>query len=104
MVAIELFKNSVEIPSAETEALCAAACDANAYVVIGVCEKLPNTLGTLFNTQLNIGPDGRLIRKHQPEGTEQAARNLFWRGRAAVNPDRRRYRLVDITDRNAPRS
>ena len=42
-----------------------AARDANAYVVIGVCEKLPNTLGTLFNTQLYIGPDGRLIRKHQ---------------------------------------
>src|SRR6185437_11034516 len=39
--------------------------EANAYVVIGVCEKIPNTLGTLFNTQLYIGPDGRLIRKHQ---------------------------------------
>src|SRR5450759_19766 len=64
-LSVELFKNSVEIPSAETEALCAAARDANAYVVIGVCEKLPNTLGTLFNTQLYIGPDGRLIRKHQ---------------------------------------
>lgn len=59
------FKNSVEIPSAQTDALCAAARDANAYVVIGVCEKLPNTLGTMFNTQLYIGPDGTLIRKHQ---------------------------------------
>jgi nitrilase len=26
---------------------------------------MPNTLGTLFNTQLYIGPDGALIRKHQ---------------------------------------
>jgi nitrilase len=64
-LSVELFKNSVEVPSTETDALCAAAHDANAYVVIGVCEKLPNTLGTLFNTQLYIGPDGRLIRKHQ---------------------------------------
>ena len=64
-LSVELFKNSIEIPGAETEALCVAARDANAYVVIGVCEKLPNTLGTLFNTQLYIGPDGRLIRKHQ---------------------------------------
>jgi nitrilase len=64
-LSVELFKNSVEVPSAETDALCVAARDANAYVVIGVCEKLPNTLGTLFNTQLYIGPDGRLIRKHQ---------------------------------------
>lgn len=64
-LSVELFKNSVEVPGPETEALCAAAHDANAYVVIGVCEKLPNTLGTLFNTQLYIGPDGNLIRKHQ---------------------------------------
>lgn len=64
-LAVELFKNSVEIPGPETQALCAAARDANAYVVIGVCEKLPNTLGTLFNSQLYIGPDGSLLRKHQ---------------------------------------
>jgi nitrilase len=64
-LSVELFKNAVEIPGAETDALCTAARDANAYVVIGVCEKVPNTLGTMFNTQLYIGPDGRLIRKHQ---------------------------------------
>jgi aliphatic nitrilase len=33
--------------------------------VIGVCEKMPNTLGTMFNTQLYIGPEGALIGKHQ---------------------------------------
>jgi aliphatic nitrilase len=64
-LATELFKNSVEIPGAETEALCAAARDAQAYVVVGVCEKIPNTFGTMFNTQLFIGPDGTLIGKHQ---------------------------------------
>ena len=64
-LSVELFKNAVEIPSVETDALCTAARAANAYVVIGVCEKIPNTLGTLFNTQLYIGPDGVLIRKHQ---------------------------------------
>jgi len=64
-LAVELFKNSVEIPGPETDALCAAAHDANAYVVIGVCEKIPDTLGTMFNSQLYIGPDGTLIRKHQ---------------------------------------
>jgi aliphatic nitrilase len=64
-LAVELFKNSVEIPGSETAALCDAARDANAYVVIGVCEKLPDTTGTMFNSQLYIGPDGTLIRKHQ---------------------------------------
>ncbi len=64
-LAAELFKNSVEIPGREIEALSRAARDANAYVVIGVCEKIPNTIGTMFNTQVYIGPQGVLIGKHQ---------------------------------------
>ncbi len=73
-LAVGLFKNSIEIPGPETIALCAAAREANAYVVIGVCEKIPQTLGTMFNTQLYIGADGTLIRKHQkimPTGGER---------------------------------
>jgi aliphatic nitrilase len=64
-LAVELFKNAVEIPGPEIEALGAAAREANAYVVIGVCEKLPRMLGTMFNTQVWLGPDGRLLGKHQ---------------------------------------
>jgi nitrilase len=64
-LATELFKNAVEIPGPETAALSEAARDANAYVVMGVCEKMPNTLGTMFNSQLYVGPDGTLIGKHQ---------------------------------------
>ena len=64
-LAVELFKNSIEIPGPEVDALCAAAREVATYVVIGACEKLPNTTGTMFNTQLYIGPDGTLIRKHQ---------------------------------------
>jgi aliphatic nitrilase len=64
-LATELFKNSVEIPGRETDALCVAARDANAYVVVGVCEKVPNTTGTMFNSQVYIAPDGTLIGKHQ---------------------------------------
>jgi nitrilase len=63
--AVELFKNAVEIPGPEIAALSAAAAAAGAYVVIGVCEKLPKTLGTLFNTQVWFGPDGTLLGKHQ---------------------------------------
>jgi nitrilase len=64
-LAAALFRNSVEIPGPEIDALCAAARDAKAYVVIGVCEKLPRTIGTMFNTQVYIGPDGTLLGKHQ---------------------------------------
>jgi aliphatic nitrilase len=64
-LAIELFKNSVTIPGPEVAALSTAAQDANAYVVVGVCERLPDTTGTMFNTQVYLGPDGSLIGKHQ---------------------------------------
>jgi len=64
-LAVALFKNAVEIPGPEIDELCAAARDANAYVVVGVCEKLPRTIGTMFNTQVYIGPDGKLLGKHQ---------------------------------------
>lgn len=64
-LAVELFKNAVEIPGPQIEALRAAAADADAYVVIGMCEKQPNTMGTMFNTQVFLGPDGRYLGKHQ---------------------------------------
>ena len=64
-LSVELFKNAVEIPGPEIAALCDAARDAHAYVVVGVCEKLPGTIGTMFNSQVYIGPDGSMIRKHQ---------------------------------------
>lgn len=64
-LATELFKNSVEIPGPQIDALCEAARAANAYVVIGVCEKIANTIGTMFNSQVYIAPDGTLIGKHQ---------------------------------------
>lgn len=64
-LSTELFKNSVEIPGPEIEALCEAARDAKAYVIIGICEKLPNTFGTMYNTSVHIGPDGKYIGKHQ---------------------------------------
>lgn len=63
--ALRLFKNSVAIPGPEMSALGKAAKAANAYVVMGVCEKADGALGTMFNSQVHIGPDGALISKHQ---------------------------------------
>src|ERR1051326_936682 len=53
-LAVELFKNSVEIPGLETAALGDAARDANAYVVIGVCEEVPEHHGTMLNTHMSV--------------------------------------------------
>lgn len=60
-----LFANAVEIPGPTTTALCEAAREAGVYVVIGVCERRPGTFGTLYNTQLFIGPSGEILGKHQ---------------------------------------
>ena len=70
----ELFKNSVEIPSPVTDSLCQAARDAGATVVMGLNERDPGSMGTLFNTQLFIAPDGRILGKHRklvPTWTER---------------------------------
>jgi len=64
-LATRLFLNSVEVPSRTTQALCAAAREANAYVVVGMCERRPGTFGTLYNTQLFIAPDGTILGRHR---------------------------------------
>jgi aliphatic nitrilase len=64
-LSVALFKNSIEIPGPHVEALCQAAADAQGYVVIGVCERVPNTTGTLYNSQLFLGPNGDYLGRHQ---------------------------------------
>jgi len=64
-MATELFKNSVEIPGPATEALCQAAREAKVHVVMGLCEHRPGTFGTMYNTQLFIDDQGRILGKHQ---------------------------------------
>jgi len=62
---VELVKNAIEIPSAASARLCEAARKAQAYVVIGVNERAANTLGTLYNTNLVIGPEGDILLRHR---------------------------------------
>ena len=61
----KLFKNSVEIPSAETEILGKAAKQAGAYVVMGLNERDTIYGGSLYNTLLFLDPEGRIMGKHR---------------------------------------
>lgn len=63
--AVELFKNSVEVPGPEIGALAEAARRAGTYVVMGVCERLAGTFGTMYNTQVFISPTEGYVGKHQ---------------------------------------
>ncbi len=62
---VQLLKNSVRVPGPITDRLCKAAAKAGVYVVIGINERPENTLGTLYNTNLVIGPEGDLLLKHR---------------------------------------
>jgi nitrilase len=62
---IELLKNSVCVPGPVTDRLCKAAQQAGVHVVIGINERPDNTLGTLYNTNLVIGPEGKILLKHR---------------------------------------
>jgi nitrilase len=70
--------NGVAVPSAATETLGEAACEAGVYLAMGVVER-DSTFsgGTLFCTTLYFGPDGRLLGKHR-KLKPTAAERLIW--------------------------
>ena len=57
--------NAVEIPSAATDQLCAAALEANIDVVIGVAERECRSRGTVYCTLLFISSDGEILGRHR---------------------------------------
>ena len=60
-----LFTNAVEVPGPQTDRIARAAAEAGVYVVMGVCERLPGTFGSMYNTQVFFGPEGTVLGKHQ---------------------------------------
>jgi len=58
-----LYRNSVDVPGPVTERLGEAAREAGVFLVVGVHERIRS--GTLYNTILFIGKDGRLLGKHR---------------------------------------
>jgi len=73
----ELFKNAVEIESATTEALCAAARAANIHVVMGINER---DGGTLYNTLLYISRQGEILGRHRKLQPTIAEKTVWGRG------------------------
>lgn len=61
----ELYKASVSVPSEHTDRLCDAARATGTYVVIGINERSPISMGTIFNTNLVLGPSGRILGLHR---------------------------------------
>lgn len=75
----KLIRASIFLPGPEIDIVCSAAAAANAHVVIGVNERSPVSLGTLYNTLVFIGPDGKILGKHR-KLVPTWAEKLTWTG------------------------
>jgi predicted amidohydrolase len=75
-----LLDNSVEVPSAATDALCAAARRHHVQVVMGLNERATDAGGTIFNSLLYIGPDGEILGVHRKVMPTSAERTLWGQG------------------------
>jgi len=61
----ELYKQSLLVPGPETEKLCEAARANKCFVVMGINERSPISMGTIYNTNLVIGANGQLLGVHR---------------------------------------
>ena len=75
----KLVRASVFADGPEIAKVCAAAKANNCYVVIGLNERSPVSLGALYNTLLFIGPDGEVMGKHR-KLVPTWAEKLTWTG------------------------
>jgi len=75
----KLVRASILVPGPEIDAIRRAARDSETYVVIGVNERSPVSLGALYNTLVFIGPDGALLGKHR-KLVPTWAEKLTWTG------------------------
>jgi nitrilase len=76
---LELYKQSVDVPGPVTEALGAAARDADAYVVMGINERDTVRPGTIYNSNLVFSSNGTLIGRHR-KLVPTWAEKLTWTG------------------------
>ena len=74
-----LFRASILVPGPEIERVREAAAAAGTYVVLGVNERDPYSMGTLYNTLVFIGDDGALLGKHR-KLVPTWAEKLTWAG------------------------
>lgn len=61
----KLCRSAIEIPGPEIQRIAAAARAHQVHVVVGVNERSRVGIGTLYNTLVTLGPDGRLLGRHR---------------------------------------
>jgi nitrilase len=61
----KLCRSAIEIPGPEIQRISAAAKANSVHVVVGVNERSRTGIGTIYNTLVIIGPDGRMLGRHR---------------------------------------
>lgn len=61
----KLCRSAIEIPGPEIHRVAQSAKKHQVHVVLGVNERNPNGIGTLYNTLVFIGPDGKVLGRHR---------------------------------------
>jgi aliphatic nitrilase len=74
-----LCRAAITVPGPEIARICATARAHDCVVVIGVNERDPRALGTLYNTNVIIGADGTLLGRHR-KLVPTWAEKLTWAG------------------------
>jgi nitrilase len=74
-----LWESAITVPGPEVERLCEAARTHGCTVVIGCNERPARGAGTIYNTNLVIGPDGTLLGRHR-KLVPTWAEKLSWTG------------------------
>ena len=75
----KLYRASIEVPGAETDALCRVARETGCNVVIGVNERASHRMGAIYNTLLLIDSSGKLVSRHR-KLVPTWAEKLTWTG------------------------
>jgi nitrilase len=61
----KLVRASILLPGPEIAIVCEAARDCGVHVIIGINERSPVSLGSIYNTLVFIGPDGEILGRHR---------------------------------------
>jgi len=73
-------KQAVDVPGPAVDQLASVADETDTTVVVGVTERDPNTVGTLYNTNLVISHEGELLGKHRKLVPTHAEKLSWGRG------------------------
>lgn len=60
-----LYLSAIDVPGEEVDALRRTAQETGTVVVVGINERSPVSMGTIYNTNLVIGADGALLGRHR---------------------------------------